>query len=83
MHNAPRAYSKYPPGACLECIMLQDYTNKYVAMCFQNMLLEHVGLRILLQIIHTPGACSWSTAPGPGAYLWAKISQKCADTSVQ
>ena len=42
--------SKYAPGA----------------VCIQIMLLEHIELRILLQIIHAPGAA----APGaavPGA----------------
>ena len=34
-----------------------------------NMFLEHVGLRILIQIIHAPGACSWSTAHALGALL--------------
>ena len=33
---------------------------------FQNMLLEHVGLRLLLQIIHVPGVYAPGTA-GPVA----------------
>ena len=65
----------YVPGACFECTLLLEH-NCYLlleALCFHNMLHEHICLRILLQIVHAPGAtglgsiCSWSImlhAPG-------------------
>ena len=51
MHNAPGTYSKYAPRA----------------VWTQIMPLEHVGLKILIQITCAPGACSicsWSIILG-------------------
>ena len=54
MHNPSGAYRKYAPGAVF----------------IQIMLLEHIGLRILQQIINAPGACSWSRCS------WSIVSGK-------
>ena len=45
----------------------------------QKMLLEHIELRILTQIIYTPGECSRDNVPGasaPRVQFWTKITQK-------
>ena len=61
MHNAPGAYNKYAPGACLNAQCPRSM-SKYApgAVYIQIMLLEHIELRILPQIIYALGAA----APG-------------------
>ena len=68
MHNAPEAYIKYDPGAYMLKVQCSRNMSKYApgAVYVQIMLLEHIELRILIQIIHALGAA----APGaafPGA----------------
>ena len=65
MYNAPKACRKYASGA----------------VCIPNMALEHFGLSILIQIIHAPGACSWSSwaaalqASAPGAISGQNLTE--------
>ena len=63
MHNAPGPYIANMLQEHMSNAQCSRSMSKYApgAVYVQIMLLEHIELRILTQIIHALGACSWSS----------------------
>ena len=74
--HCSRSIFRHAPGAlCILDILWSMFAICSWSIVHSNMLLEHIWLRILLQIIHVPGAVVPGAA-APGAYSRATISQK-------